>query len=316
MIQRTQLGNTEISISPLGIGTWAWGDRVLWGYGMGDYTDEDIHQAYQASRAAGINFFDTAEIYGMGRSEKLLGEFLKHDDGKVLVATKYLPYPWRLRKASATSALEQSLKRLDLDLIDLYQIHWPMPPRSTRFWIKELGEIQKTGKIRSIGVSNYNLSQTTSSQNILSEMDLSLASNQMPYNLLDRRIERNGLLKYCQENKITLIAYSPLAKGLLTGKYSAEHSPPGIRKVAFNRKTLMKIKPLLALMKEIGKGNGGKTQAQVAINWTICKGALPIPGAKNLRQAKENLGAIGWNLTSAEVSALDQASDLIRSKES
>jgi aryl-alcohol dehydrogenase-like predicted oxidoreductase len=143
---------------------------------------------------------------------------------------------------------------------------------------------------------------------ILSRYDIPLASNQVEYHLLDRTVEKNGLLDRCKEMGVRLIAYSPLAKGLLTGKYSLESPPPGIR----SRQPIARMKNLpglIALMTEIGQGHNDKTPCQVALNWLICKGALPIPGAKNAKQAGQNAGAIGWRMKPEEVKALDDASD-------
>ena len=137
-----------------------------------------------------------------------------------------------------------------------------------------------------------------------------LASNQVEYSLLDRRIEKNGLLDYCLKNDITVIAYSPLAKGMVTGKYGPDNPPPGPRKRMYPPEKLQRAQPLIDLLKEIGTIRE-KTPAQVALNWTICKGTVPIPGAKNARQAADNLGAMGWRLTSEEVAALDEASQVL-----
>jgi aryl-alcohol dehydrogenase-like predicted oxidoreductase len=143
---------------------------------------------------------------------------------------------------------------------------------------------------------------------ILSKYNLPLASNQVEYHLLNRTVEKNGLLDRCIELGVRLIAYSPLAKGLLTGKYSLESPPPGMR--ARQPMGRMKALPgLIAVMTEIGKGHDGKIPSQVALNWLICKGALPIPGAKNAKQAEQNTGAKSWRLTAEEVKALDDASD-------
>jgi len=143
----------------------------------------------------------------------------------------------------------------------------------------------------------------------LSKRGVPLASNQVEFHLLNRRIERDGLLKLCRELGVTLIAYSPLAKGLLTGKYTPQTRPPGLRSYIFRRARLGKIQPLIHLLREIGKAHDGKSPAQIALNWVICKGAVPIPGAKNARQARDNAGALGWRLSEAEIAALDKESD-------
>jgi aryl-alcohol dehydrogenase-like predicted oxidoreductase len=131
-----------------------------------------------------------------------------------------------------------------------------------------------------------------------------LASNQVKFNLLDRAPERSGLLQACQELNVTLIAYSPLAQGLLTGKYTPQNPPKGARGVR-SAKFLESIQPLIRLEREIGQAHGGKTPAQVALNWLLCKGTVPIPGAKNPRQLADNAGALGWRMTEDEVAALD-----------
>jgi aryl-alcohol dehydrogenase-like predicted oxidoreductase len=167
------------------------------------------------------------------------------------------------------------------------------------------------GLVRAVGVSNYGPGKTQRAYDTLAERGIPLASNQVEYSLLNRDIERNGLLDLCRQLDIKVIAYSPLGQGLLTGKYTPDNPPAGIRGLRSRRK-LKKVQPLVGLMREIGEGHGDKTPAQVAINWTIRKGAIPIPGAKNATQARQNAGAIGWELTPDEVAALDAASDKIR----
>ncbi len=302
------LGRTEVRVPPLGLGTWAWGDRLFWGYGR-SHTDADLEAAFQAALEAGLTFFDTAEVYGNGRSERLLGRFAGAREGTPLqVATKFFPYPWRWRPRALRRALQGSLRRLGMQQVALYQIHWPFPPRAIDVWVRALGEVVQEGLALAAGVSNYDLSQTKRAQAILEDMGIPLASNQVAYSLLQRQPERNGLLAYCQEQGITLIAYSPLGMGLLTGKYTPDHPPPGVRGRRYGRAYLERIQPLLGLLREIGQGHGNKSPAQVALNWVICKGALPIPGVKNPAQVEVNAGALGWRLTPDEVAALDAAS--------
>lgn len=291
-----------------GVGTWAWGDKLWWGYGRG-YSQEDVRQAFEASLQAGIRLFDTAEVYGQGRSEQLLGEFIRESGEQVIIATKFLPFPWRLTRRSLIRALQGSLKRLGVDRVDLYQIHQPFPPVNVETWMQAMSEAVQMGLTREVGVSNYDSSWTQRAYDALAREGIQLASNQVEYSLVNRKIEKNGLLKQCQELGVRVIAYSPLGMGLLTGKYTSENPPPGIRGSRYNRRLLERLNPLLTLMKRIGSDHAGKTPAQVALNWTICKGTLPIPGAKNLQQAEQNAAALGWELTSDEVAALDEASD-------
>jgi aryl-alcohol dehydrogenase-like predicted oxidoreductase len=310
--EKILLGKTQITISPLGIGVWEWGDKFYWGYGL-EYDETDVHDAFSACIEAGVNFFDTAEVYGQGRSERLLGQFIRSHTAEtnqpIVVATKFFPYPWRLWKGSLNIALDNSLKRLQMDCVDLYQIHWPYPPISIETWSSALADVISAGKATAVGVSNYSANQMRRSHAILIKRGLFLASNQVRYNLLDREIEKNGLLRACQELGITCIAYSPLAQGLLTGKYSPINPPKGFRSYRSSSRYLGKIEPVIRLLREIGRNHESKTPSQVALNWVICKGAVPIPGVKNLRQAQDNVGALGWRLTEEEISALDEATD-------
>jgi aryl-alcohol dehydrogenase-like predicted oxidoreductase len=289
-----------------GLGAWQWGDRLIWQYGQ-THTDADCRAAFEVSLAAGIRFVDTAEVYGSGRSERLLGQFLKETEQPVLVATKFLPFPWRLRRKSLIRALKGSLERIGVESVDLYQVHQPLPPIPIETWMEEMAEAVKQGLTRTVGVSNYNQTQMLRAYSALARKNVPLAANQVTYSLLNRGIEKDGLLARCNELGVRVIAYSPIEKGLLTGKYSTENPPPGIRGQRYSS-LLPKIGPLLKLMTAIGQEHGGKSKTQVALNWCICKGTMPIPGAKNAAQAEENAGALGWRLTDEEVAKLDQAS--------
>ena len=304
------LGKTDLMITTVGVGAWAWGDRMVWGYGGSSYSDADIREAFDVSLANGTNWFDTAEIYGMGRSERFLGKFLPTTTKEVLVATKFFPFPWRVRKEALLRRLKKSLERLQLNQVDLYQIHMPFGQWSKPAYVSALAEAVHAGLTRAVGVSNFNTEKTRLANETLQAAGVPLASNQVEYSLLDRRIEKNGLLDYCLKNDITVIAYSPLAKGMVTGKYGPDNPPPGPRKRMYPPEKLQRAQPLIDLLKEIGTIRE-KTPAQVALNWTICKGTVPIPGAKNARQAADNLGAMGWRLTSEEVAALDEASQVL-----
>lgn len=301
------LGKTGLRIPPMGTGAWQWGDRLFWGYGR-NYQDDDVRQAFTASMEAGINFFDTAEVYGRGQSEKLLGRFLQEASGPAFVATKFMPLPWRLWKGSLLRALQGSLRRLQLQQVDLYQIHNALPPISIETWAEALGDAVEQGLTRAVGVSNYNEEQMRRAHLVLARRGIPLASNQVEYSLLNREVEFNGLLEACHDLGITLIAYSPLAQGMLTGKYTPTSPPTGFRGRLYGQNRLKALQPLIRLMHEIGRAHDGKTPAQVALNWLMIKGAVPIPGAKNLRQIQENLGALGWQLSEAEMAALDEAS--------
>ncbi len=309
MTDRVLLGSLQVS--PMGIGTWAWGDRLVWGY-RGQASNPDLQAAYQATLAEGINWFDTAEMYGFGRSETLLGEFMQTTQTRPLIATKFMPLPWRFKKNSLISALKGSLRRLRIDQVDLYQIHWPSRRVPLETWMEGLADAVQAGLTRTVGVSNYNVEQTRRAHVALAKRGVALASNQVEYSLLERKPESGGLLKLCRELNVTLIAYSPLAMGMLTGKYTPDNPPKGVRGRQYNRQYLAAMQPLVAQLREIGAAHDGKTPSQVALNWVICKGAIPIPGAKNVRQLQDNAGALGWRLTEREMAMLDAVADNIQ----
>jgi aryl-alcohol dehydrogenase-like predicted oxidoreductase len=166
------------------------------------------------------------------------------------------------------------------------------------------------GWTRTVGVSNFDGTQMMNAYSALARHKIQLASNQVHYSLLNRAVEKNGLLERCKELGVRVIAYSPIEKGILTGKYTAENLPTGMRGPMYSE-LIPRIAPLLKLMTEIGQDHGGKSNGQVAINWTICKGTLPIPGAKTGDQAMQNAGALGWRLTDEQVAQLDETSDKV-----
>ncbi|MFN0070670.1 MAG: aldo/keto reductase [Chloroflexota bacterium] len=299
------LGRTGISVPPLGIGTWQWGDRIWWQYGD-RYTDADLSLAYRAGVDHGIRLFDTAEIYGMGTSERLLGQFSERDPS-IITATKFFPFPWRFRAGDVERALRGSLRRLGTDHVDLYQIHWPIPLVPIEKWMDGLAQVVQNGLTRAVGVSNYNRGQVARAVRALEAQQIPLASNQIAYSLLNRAPEHNGVLQTCQALGVSVIAYSPLGMGMLSGKYTAENPPPGIRGRRYPPSRLKSMEPLIQSIRSIGLARD-KTPSQIALNWVICKGAIPIPGAKNALQAEENAGALGWRLSSNEIATLDDAS--------
>ena len=312
VLERQGSGSNILAGITFGVGTWSWGYRLFWGYGSG-YGPEDLRQVFDASLAAGIRLFDTAEVYGQGKSEQMLGEFLRdlpeERRARVLVATKFMPFPWRLGRGSLSKALKASLNRMQIEQVDLYQVHQPLPPVTPETWMTAMAEAVQSGRVKAVGVSNYSQEWMQRAYDTLIREGIPLAANQVEYSLLERRVEKNGLLKLCKDLGITLIAYSPLAMGILTGKYSAANPPRGIRGRRYGRHLLEKTAPLITLLKHLGASHGGRTPAQVALNWCICKGTLPIPGAKNIQQAEQNAGALGWMLSESEVAALDEASD-------
>ena len=307
MLSTIHIGSSDVRVSPLGMGTWQWGDRSIWGFGNG-YDENDAKAAFTASVDAGINLVDTAEIYGRGLSEVIVGECLRQTAQPLIVATKFAPLPTRLGPRTVNRALDGSLRRLGIKTIDLYQVHFPDPFIPTDMLMNILADAVEAGKIRSIGVSNYSADQMRNACEVLARRGLSLASNQVEYSLLHRAPEVNGVYAACRELNVTLIAYSPLGKGLLTSKYSPSNPPPGMRRwmPGYRGTTLERIVIVNRELTEIGSAHS-KTPAQVALNWLARQpGVIPIPGAKNAEQARANAGAIGWNLSDDEADRLSQ----------
>ena len=292
----------------MGIGTWSWGDRLFWGYGS-NYGEAEVQQAFEAAIAGGATFFDTAEVYGLGESEKLIGKFIKQTSQPVQIATKYFPLPWRWDKKAVADTLTDSLKRLDLEQIDLYQVHMPFDFFMGQSTLMEaLADEVKQGRILTVGVSNYSATQMQQANELLAKYNVPLAVNQVRYSLLTRNIEHNGILKTARDLGITILAYSPLDQGLLTGKYTSDNQEKvvGARKLdpKFSANGLQKIEPILNCLQQLGE-KYQKTVAQVALNWLIAQeNVIPIPGAKNPRQASENAGAMGWMLSAEDVEKL------------
>ncbi|KXK12809.1 MAG: putative oxidoreductase [Chloroflexi bacterium OLB14] len=293
----------------IGMGGQQFGDRVVWGYGQ-THTDKDIQEAFDTSLNLGVRFIDTAEIYGSGKSERIIGALIKETEQPVLVATKYFPMPWRFTKNFIPRALKGSLERLGLESVDLYQVHWPSPFMSPETFMEGMVMCVKEGLTRTVGVSNFWKQRIMRAYSTLSQHGIPLASNQLPYSLLNRTADKTGTLARCKELGIRVIAYSPLEQGLLTGKYSAENPPTGLR-ASHYAELIKKLPPIIKVLQQIAQ-NHGKTIPQVALNWVICKGALPIPGAKNAKQAEENAGGAGWRMSDDEVNQLDEVTDNIR----
>lgn len=301
------LGKNGPQVTPLGVGTWSWGDRLFWDYGK-TYDETQVKEAFHASLEAGVTLFDTAEVYGLGESERLLGRFT--NTAPCAIATKYFPLPWRIFPQAVAEALSNSLERLQVERIPLYQVHMPFSFFMTQETLMDaLAKEVQQGRIEAVGVSNYSASQMREAQEQLAKRGVPLASNQVPYSLLNRKIEKNGIWQTAQDLGVTIIAYSPLAQGLLTGKYTGQEEPSGARRLdpKFKSAGIQKVTPVIDCLRQLGE-KYQKTPAQVALNWLITRGTIPIPGAKNADQARQNAGALGWQLNSEDAQALEQVS--------
>ena len=312
MTETTTLGRSEVRVPRLGLGVMTWGEasglqRIMpakSAYGGPKVADEQA--AFDVSIAAEVNFFDTAAMYSGGGSERRLGQLA---EGKTaVIATKFPPSPFG-RAEDLPAALEASLGNLRRTSIDLYQHHFP----SSRIDIPKLmglmADAVEAGKIRAVGVSNYSAAQMRSAHDALAKRGIPLASNQVQYSLLYRQPEVDGVLDACRELGVTLIAYQPLASGALTGKYLSGPRPIGLRRFRspFRKADLDALRPVLALLREIGE-RYGKTPGQVALRWLLeQEGIVPIPGAKTADQAAHNAGALSFRLTPTEIAELGQA---------
>ncbi len=308
---RIALAGSDVSVPPLGVGTWAWGDKGTWGMGGYDQTltESSIHDAWEASIEAGVVLFDTAEVYGGGESERIIGRLLAANPGardRVVIASKFMPSPWKLDVHSALlSAARRSCQRLGVDSIDLYQIHGPVSLRSHAALAGALAAAQAEGLVKAVGVSNYSAKETRAMDSALRRHGVRLASNQVEFSLLRTMPLRVGLIACCRELGVVPLAYSPIGQGRLTGKYSAADPPPGSRTFSAHPMALVDI--VVAELRRVGEAHGDRTPSQVALAWLVAQGAVPIPGAKNRSQAEENAGALGWRMSDDEVARLAAA---------
>ena len=314
MEHKTSLGRSSLQVPRMGVGAMTWGDPkglarlhpATTAYG-GAHGFEEEKRALEVSLAAGVNLFDTAAMYSLGAAELRLGELSRGKD--VLIATKF-PGGFSFKVEDLPKQLEASLARLGRDSIDLYQHHFPVRGLSIPKLMDQLADVVEAGKVKAVGVSNYSVEQMREAHAALAKRGIPLASNQVEYSLLNRQPEVNGVLDACRELGITLIAQSPMAGGMLTGKYSAQNRPGGFfRRILpqYNRKRLDAIQPVIGVLREIGE-RYSKTPSQVALRWLIENPiVLPIPGAKNGKQAMDNAGALTFSLTAEEIESLSQA---------
>lgn len=304
-----RLAGLDRPLRPLGLGTWAWGDRTTWGMGGYDpqLDETTIAAAWEATAAHGVRLIDTAEVYGNGESERIIGRLLANDDrprDEFVIASKFFPSPVKLNVPVAMrDACLASIERLGVDRIDLYQLHGPVSLRSPAVLAETLAGLHRDGLIRAIGVSNYSARETRTMHRALQRRGLPLSTNQIEYSPLRVRPERTGLLASCAALGVTVLAYSPLGQGRLTGKYRAGSPPPGRRR--FSAHPMELVDRIVAALRVIGDAHDGRTPAQVVLRWIIQKGAVPIPGAKNAEQATQNAGALDWQLSAGDVATID-----------
>ena len=290
-----------VRISAIGLGTWQFGSSE-WGYGA-EYNRVEAGNIVRRALELGINLIDTAEFYGFGRSERIVGKAIRDHRSEVFIATKIFPIGlafmtgWRARR---------SARRLGVDHIDLYQLHWPSPLFPPRATMPRMARLIEEGLVAHVGVSNHDLREWQQAEEALGRPVL---SNQVLFNLADRRPERE-LLPWAQQNGRVIIAYSPLGQGLLSGKYQ-DSTPTNLvrrRRGSFSTANRARLAPLIAALREIGSRHGA-TPAQISLAWLIRKpNVVAIPGASSVRQLEENAAASEVVLSDEESARLDSLS--------
>jgi aryl-alcohol dehydrogenase-like predicted oxidoreductase len=318
-IQKRHLGHTDIEITPIGLGVMQFSGSSGFFRGiMPDLPPEKMNAIIKTALNGGINWFDTAEIYGRGRSERGLANGLKAagvQDGEVIIGTKWFPI---FRSASnIPQTIDDRIHFLDGYTIDLYMIHQPYGFSSPETEMDAMADLVKAGKIRSVGVSNFNLARMQRAQAALEKRGLPLAVNQVQYSLLNRKIETNGVLDAARETGITIVAWSPLASGLLSGKFHKNpellDQTPYFRRLMLRRR-LERSRPTVNLLEEIA-ARYEVTPSQVALNWLINyqgETVVAIPGASKVQQAEENAGAMKFRLSDEELTRLDKLTRAFR----
>ena len=307
-----KLGWTDLNLSTIGLGTWAIGGGK-WKFSWGPQDDRESISAIQRALELGINWIDTAAVYGLGHSEEIVARAIRGLKDKPIIATK-CERVWdkngnifgRLKKKSIRAEVEASLKRLKIEVIDLYQIHWPEPDEDIEEAWDTMAGLIKEGKIRYAGVSNFNLRQLKRAQAIHP-----VASFQPPYSMLERNIEKE-LLKYCSVNNIGVVTYSPMQKGLLTGKFTRERvqnlpeDDHRRRDPRFQEPELSANLKLVKELRPIAEKNG-RTVAQLAIAWVLRRPEVTaaIVGARRPVQIEETVVAGDWEISQEDVVAIE-----------
>jgi aryl-alcohol dehydrogenase-like predicted oxidoreductase len=288
-------------VSRIGLGTWQFGSRE-WGYGT-DYASGPARDIVRRARELGVTFFDTAEAYGLGKSERILGEALGPERDQVVVASKLFPvapFPAVVRNRA-----EGSARRLQLDRIPLYQVHWPNPLVSDTVVMPGLRTLLDEGRIGAVGVSNYPLDRWRAADAALGRP---VVSNQVQFSLAAPG-PLEDLVPFAEREGRLVIAYSPLAQGLLGGRYSADHRPGGVRATnpLFGTENLRRAEPLLTTLREVADAHDAKP-AQVALAWLVGQPqVVVIPGASSVEQLESNVAAADLQLTDGEQAALTAA---------
>lgn len=314
-VQKRHLGQTDLEVSPIGLGVMQFsGDGGLFSMMFPTLSQEKKNVIIQAALDGGINWFDTAEMYGRGNSERGLAHALKvagKEDDEVIIGTKWFPI---LRTASnIPKSIQDRLHFLDGFTIDLYMVHQPWGFSSPEEEMDAMADLVEEGKIRSVGVSNFNVEQMLRAHSALQKRGLPLAVNQVQYNLMYRKIESNGVLDAAKDFGVTIVAWGPLGSGVLSGKFHRDPNilsrTPYFRRMRMRRQ-LEQSRPMVNALEKIAAKHD-VTAAQVALNWLIHfhgEAVVAIPGASDEHQATQNAGAMYFKLSEEEMVYLDEIS--------
>ena len=289
----------------IALGAWAWGNDGTFG---NEHKIEDLKPIYDKSMELGLNLWDTAYVYGMGKSEEVLGEFLKTSNREdFIISTKFTPQLAEMFEPNeVTSMYENSAKILSVEDIDIFWIHNPVGAPD---WTKKLVETAKEHDIKMIGVSNHNLAEIKEADKILKEAGLKLGAVQNHYSLLNRSSEDSGILEYCKENDIIFFSYMVLEQGALSGKYDTAHPfPEGSDRANAYGESLAEIENLNNAISDIAENHNAKI-AQLPIAWAIAKGTLPIIGATKVNHVIDAADAINIELTDDEIKVMEELAD-------
>lgn len=290
------------------IGTWSWGNTLIWDYGI-DFTSSDLSRLFTAALAAGNRYFFTNESFSDGRSEEILGT-LAEAEADAFIATKFQPRPWRFGRRDFEKALAHSLKRLRRETVDLYLLLYPKQDFNRENHLQMMAECAvdavDRGQVRNIGVSDFPPEAIEPFAELLKRYGVGLSAVAGEYNLLNRAVEENGTLAFCRSERIPFLAESPLAMGLLTGKYLYEPIANGVRRNLTERFESERLNLLIHLMNSIGAEYRGKDSGQVALNWINAKGAIPVAGAKTVEQAEKNRLAFDFKLTDDQITHIQE----------
>jgi aryl-alcohol dehydrogenase-like predicted oxidoreductase len=293
------------NLPSIAFGTWSWGTGAAGGDQVfGNHlTAENLKPVFDAAIKAGFNLWDTAAVYGMGSSETILGEFVKqYPREEIVLSTKFTPQIAKVGERPVEEMLEESFSRLETDYVDIYWIH---NPTDAPKWVSGLIPLLKSGKVKSVGVSNHDLQKIKEANEILHQEGFAISAVQNHYSLLYRSSEDAGILDYCKENSITFFAYMVLEQGALSGKYNTQNPlPAGSGRGETYNKMLPQIEELTTMLSEIGSRKNASA-AQIAIAWAIAKNTLPIIGVTKVSQVEEAAQASGIHLTGEEMERIE-----------